>query len=119
MSETHSNKMRLFTPYELLRIFGFPDDFTYPTGMSTKHMYKCIGQSINVVVVRSLMHAVLCAAHQQGRLTFTLTSEASPNCDSTAVAVEESSNSLHTSGADGDDRGDDEHPLKKAKCSEL
>lgn len=94
MSESHSNKMRLFTPHELLRIFGFPDNFTYPPGMSTKHMYKCIGQSINVVVVRCLMHAVLCNAKRQGCLTFTCAS-AQP------IAHISSSSSSSSSSSDG------------------
>jgi hypothetical protein len=113
MSGTHSDKMRLFTPQELLRIFGFPDDFAYPPGMSTKHMYKCIGQSINVVVVRSLMHAVLCAAKDQGVLAFSVTRDALPKDNATA------SEARSCIANDSDAEHHAEYPTKKPKCSEL
>ena len=60
MSVTHSQKIRLFSPKELLRIFGFPDSFNFPPEMEQQHRYRLIGQSINVLVVRAIMHSVFC-----------------------------------------------------------
>jgi hypothetical protein len=67
MSSLHSRKIRLFSPKELLRIFGFPDSFNFPPSMELQHRYRLIGQSINVLVVRAIMHAVLCiSSHPVG-----------------------------------------------------
>ena len=60
MSVQHSNSVRLFSPEELLHLFGFPDSYSYPDEMTTRQKYRAIGQSINVVVVRMLMHSELC-----------------------------------------------------------
>lgn len=66
MSLQHSNAVRLFSPDELLHIFGFPDSYSFPTNMTTRHKYRAIGQSINKIVVQMLMHSELC------RLTTTM-----------------------------------------------
>lgn len=51
----YCGRLRLFHPQELLRFFGFPDAFSFPPGMSLRHRYNCIGNSINVCVVREVM----------------------------------------------------------------
>ena len=60
MSQLHSGKIRFFTSKELLRIFGFPDSFDFPHDMPLSIRYRLIGQSINVLVVRALMHSEFC-----------------------------------------------------------
>ena len=58
MASVHSGSVRLFSPLELLRLFGFPDSYRFPPGMQLKHRYKLIGQSINVGVVELVMRSV-------------------------------------------------------------
>ena len=71
MSLQHSGAVRLFSPNELLHLFGFPDSYSFPSSMTTRHKYRAIGQSINKIVVQMLMHSELCrlnssaAAHNQ------------------------------------------------------
>ncbi len=61
MSSEHTGSIRFFSPSEMLHFFGFPDSFTFPDSMRTNNRYKVVGQSVNVIVVRSLMHSVLCS----------------------------------------------------------
>jgi len=51
--------VRLFTPGELLRLAGFPQNFTFPPEITTRQKYKLIGDSINVEVVARLIHFLL------------------------------------------------------------
>jgi len=60
MSLQHSGAVRLFSPQELLHLFGFPDSYSFPSNMTTRHKYRAIGQSINKIVVQMLMHSELC-----------------------------------------------------------
>lgn len=60
MSTLHSGAVRLFSPDELLHIFGFPDSYSFPDNMTTRQKYRAIGQSINKIVVQMLMHSELC-----------------------------------------------------------
>jgi len=60
MTNRYSGKVRLFSPDELLRIFGFPDWFTYPDTFTDFQKWKVIGQSVNVITVAAIMHSVLC-----------------------------------------------------------
>ena len=48
-------QVRLFHPKELLKLFGFPQTFKFPKTMTLKQQYSCIGNSINVSVVREVM----------------------------------------------------------------
>jgi site-specific DNA-cytosine methylase len=48
--------MRYFTPRELLNIFGFPSDYSFPEQISLKKRYELIGNSVNVTVVRHLLN---------------------------------------------------------------
>lgn len=71
MSLLHSGAVRLFSPCELLHLFGFPDTYTFPAGMTTRHKYRAIGQSINKIVVQMLMHSELCRHHHADTVTAT------------------------------------------------
>ena len=53
----YSGKLRLFHPRELLSLSGFPVDgsFVFPPNMPIKKQYACIGNSINVTVVRGIL----------------------------------------------------------------
>ncbi len=48
-------KLRRFHPRELLALFGFPASYRFPEGVSVEHQYACIGNSVNVDVVRLVM----------------------------------------------------------------
>lgn len=47
----YKGKLRRFSPKELLSLFGFPPDFSFPEEISLEHRYKLIGNSVNVSVV--------------------------------------------------------------------
>jgi len=47
----YAGRVRRFTPKELLSIFGFPSDLTFPNDIPLEHQYKLIGNSVNVTVV--------------------------------------------------------------------
>jgi site-specific DNA-cytosine methylase len=48
--------IRLFHPKELLALFGFPKEFAWPEELSISQQFSCMGNSINVAVVRAVMH---------------------------------------------------------------
>lgn len=51
--------IRLFHPEELLELFGFPNDYSFPSitsSLTLSHQYGCIGNSVNVTVVKAVMH---------------------------------------------------------------
>jgi tRNA (cytosine38-C5)-methyltransferase len=54
-----SNKIRRFTPRELLNLFGFSKDFNFPNDMTLEHQYKLIGNSVNVSVISVLLQELL------------------------------------------------------------
>jgi len=60
MSKYHSGKIRLFSPKELLRLFGFPDWYSFPPELKQRHRWKVVGQSISCTVVKNIMHAEFC-----------------------------------------------------------
>lgn len=64
MSLLHSGQIRMFSPREMLNIFGFPDDFVMPNNMTTRQKYRAIGQSVNIVAVQAMMHSVFCSSRQ-------------------------------------------------------
>jgi site-specific DNA-cytosine methylase len=51
-------RIRMFHPNELLALAGFPLQFTFPADMVLHKQFACIGNSINVVVVRELMRCL-------------------------------------------------------------
>jgi tRNA (cytosine38-C5)-methyltransferase len=52
------HRLRSFHPQELLALFGFPAEFTFPASMVLHRKFACIGNSINVTVVRQLMRCL-------------------------------------------------------------
>lgn len=59
LAELH---LRWFTPQEMLRIHGFPDSFSVPEDVTPKQMRRCIGNSLNVIVVRELIRYALASS---------------------------------------------------------
>ena len=55
----YAGRLRKFTPFELLNLFGFPRGFRFPFDIPLEHQYKLIGNSINVKVVTELMTELL------------------------------------------------------------
>nr|CAG4644150.1 EOG090X0A4V [Lepidurus arcticus] len=51
-----SLKLRYFTPREVSRLMGFPEQFCFPDHLSNKSRYKMLGNSLNVHVVALLLH---------------------------------------------------------------
>ena len=47
--------LRLFSPRELLLLFGFPATFSFAPRLTLYHRFHAIGNSINVTVVRAVM----------------------------------------------------------------
>jgi len=62
MARLHLGMIRRFDPKEILNIFGFPEDYCFPENTSTVNRFAGVGQSINIVVVRALIHSELCFA---------------------------------------------------------
>lgn len=48
-------ELRYFTPMEVARLMCFPPWFTFPSTTTKKQRYKLLGNSINVLVVASLL----------------------------------------------------------------
>ena len=48
-------QVRLFTPQELLLLFGFPPSFAFPPSIKDKKCLQVIGNSLNVEVVKRLI----------------------------------------------------------------
>ena len=55
----YEGKIRRFTEYELLALFGFPSTFLFPDTLSLEHRYKLIGNSVNVKVISLLLRYLL------------------------------------------------------------
>eukprot|EP01031_Cornospumella_fuschlensis_P034413 gene34413-41652_t len=51
--------LRYLTPTELLRLFGFPDSFSWPADVSKRKRFELIGNSINVHVTSRLLRYLL------------------------------------------------------------
>ncbi|XP_036935404.1 tRNA (cytosine(38)-C(5))-methyltransferase [Acanthopagrus latus] len=52
-------KLRYFTPREVANLMGFPTSFSFPEHIPTKHQYKVLGNSLNVVVVAKLIQQLV------------------------------------------------------------
>ena len=50
--------IRRLTPYECLKLQGFPDTFKFPKGTSMKKAYKQVGNSVCVPVVRRIAEQI-------------------------------------------------------------
>lgn len=59
MLELYSNRLRRFSPRELLGLFGFPPEFEFPPNIGLEHRYRLVGNSINIFVVSELMKELL------------------------------------------------------------
>ncbi|XP_054622350.1 tRNA (cytosine(38)-C(5))-methyltransferase isoform X2 [Dunckerocampus dactyliophorus] len=52
-------KLRYFTPREVANLMGFPKSFSFPAHIPIKQRYKVLGNSLNVVVVASLLQELI------------------------------------------------------------
>lgn len=52
-------EVRWFSDREMLRLAGFPQGFTFPTGLTQRQRYALIGNSVNVEVVALLLERML------------------------------------------------------------
>jgi len=52
-------KLRYFSPNEVSKLLGFPDDFDFPNEVSMRQQYKALGNSLNVHVVAVLIYSLL------------------------------------------------------------
>ena len=52
--------LRYFAPKEVANLMCFPHEFNFPPSLSTSQCYKVMGNSINVLVVASLMGYLFC-----------------------------------------------------------
>ena len=52
--------LRYFTPKEVANLMCFPSEFNFPPSLSTNQCYKVMGNSLNVLVVASLMGYLFC-----------------------------------------------------------
>nr|XP_057916900.1 tRNA (cytosine(38)-C(5))-methyltransferase [Doryrhamphus excisus] len=52
-------KLRYFTPREVANLMGFPKSFSFPAQIPIKQRYKVLGNSLNVVVVASLLQELI------------------------------------------------------------
>jgi DNA (cytosine-5)-methyltransferase 1/tRNA (cytosine38-C5)-methyltransferase len=53
-----NDKIRYFSPEEILRILGFPNSFSLPTQLSRRQLWKLIGNSLSIEPVRLMLSAV-------------------------------------------------------------
>ena len=74
MEILHPLRLRYFSPGELLRLFCFEDvgrdsSFRWPDGLSMKTKYRLIGNSVNVLVVTTLIECLCQSGYVRGRVT--------------------------------------------------
>jgi site-specific DNA-cytosine methylase len=50
--------VRLFDPEEMLLISGFPTWFKFPENFPLRKKFSCIGNSVNITVVRAVMQSM-------------------------------------------------------------
>lgn len=53
-----SGSIRFFDPDEMLLISGFPTWFKFPENFPLTKKFSCIGNSVNVTVVRAVMQSM-------------------------------------------------------------
>ncbi|TRZ93424.1 DNA cytosine methyltransferase [bacterium] len=54
----NSNDIRKFTPRECARLQGFPDDFILPKDVSTSQLYKQMGNSVTMPVIKRIAEKI-------------------------------------------------------------
>ncbi|KAI6646438.1 tRNA (cytosine(38)-C(5))-methyltransferase-like [Oopsacas minuta] len=52
-------ELRFFTPKEIANVMCFPADFSFPSDLSNKQIYKLLGNSVNVLVITNLLSHLL------------------------------------------------------------
>jgi len=52
-------KLRYFTPHEISKLLGFPENFSFPNSVSLRQQYKALGNSLSVTVVGLLVFSLL------------------------------------------------------------
>jgi tRNA (cytosine38-C5)-methyltransferase len=55
----YKGKLRRFSTAELLKLFGFPATFSFPSDIDKSYQYKLIGNSVSVFVVKELLQHLL------------------------------------------------------------
>ena len=50
--------VRRFTPREIARLLGFPDQFVLPDSLTTRQLWKLLGNSLSIPCVRHVLDAV-------------------------------------------------------------
>lgn len=55
----NSVRLRFFSPKELTRLFGFSEDFHFPSSVPLRKQYELIGNSLNVKVASELLRYLL------------------------------------------------------------
>lgn len=53
--QPYQGMIRWFSPYELTRLFGFPDWYRFPSHFTPQQCYKLIGNGINMSIVRGIL----------------------------------------------------------------
>lgn len=102
MSLLHSGQIRLFSPREMLNFFGFPENYTFADTMSSRQKYRVIGQSVNVVVVRALMHSIFCTKLTHSKASFfrdISSSSSSKSCEDTFVGQKREHDDIESNGS--------------------
>jgi len=51
-------RLRYFSPREIARLHGFPEDFRFPPSLSTRQQYQLLGNSLSVTVVQALLEVL-------------------------------------------------------------
>ena len=59
LSPLKSLGLRYFTPREISRLMGFPDEFSFPEETTRIQRYRVLGNSLNVTVVAFLIKIML------------------------------------------------------------
>ena len=57
LAEQHGH-LRLFSPEELLLLFGFPQTYTFPDGLTQSQKYAAVGNSISIPVLSAIIASV-------------------------------------------------------------
>lgn len=59
MAVVQKNGVRRLTHREMLRLFGFPEDFRFPTELTDRQVFDLMGNTVAVNVVRAVSNRVL------------------------------------------------------------
>ncbi|TDL74252.1 DNA cytosine methyltransferase, partial [Peribacillus frigoritolerans] len=74
----HQNNIRKLTPEECLKLQGFPEDYSFPEGMSNGHRYKQAGNSVTVPVIKRIATNIIKTLNGEDLSTEGLYSEKQP-----------------------------------------